>query len=87
MRHLPFSNIDLLDSPPLAFPHREALYEDVRGIGCRSQLETGREGEFASTPDPKSPDKAIEVGDQIYATTLRLPLTKDEIRASQTTSQ
>ena len=87
MGHLPFSNIDLLDPPPLAFPHREALYEDIQGVGCGSQLETGREGEFASAPDPKSLDKAIEVDDWIYATMLRPPPTKAKIQASQTTSQ
>ena len=27
--HLPFADLDLLDPPPLAFPYREALYEDV----------------------------------------------------------
>ena len=68
--HLPFLDINLLDPPPLAFPHREALYEDVWGMGCEPQSEDGREGEFASTPDTESPDEAIEVGDRIYATTL-----------------
>ena len=68
--HLPFSNIGLLDPPPLAFPHREALYKDVQGVGCKLQLEDGREGVFTSAPNPESPDEAIEVGDRIYATTL-----------------
>ncbi|KNZ78756.1 hypothetical protein J132_10244, partial [Termitomyces sp. J132] len=27
--HLPYADLDLLSPPPLAFPYREALYEDV----------------------------------------------------------
>ncbi|KAG5730249.1 hypothetical protein E4T56_gene10572 [Termitomyces sp. T112] len=58
--HLPFANLDLLNPPPLAFPHREALYEDVRGAGCEPQEEDGCEGDFASMQDPESPDETIE---------------------------
>ncbi|KAG6870291.1 hypothetical protein C0995_011520, partial [Termitomyces sp. Mi166 len=78
--HIPFADIDLLDPPPLAFPHREALYEDVQSMGSETQLEDGCE-------DSESPDKAIEVGDRIYAATLHpLPMAT-EIWASQTPSQ
>ncbi|KAG5716012.1 hypothetical protein E4T56_gene2324 [Termitomyces sp. T112] len=73
--------------PPLAFPHREALYEDVQGAGCESPEEEEGEGEWTHTPDAESPDETIEVGDLIYATTLCPPPTVAEIWASQTTSQ
>ncbi|KAG5719743.1 hypothetical protein E4T56_gene18558 [Termitomyces sp. T112] len=73
--------------PSLAFPHREALYEDVQGAGCESPEEEEGEGEWTCTPDAESPDETIEVGDQIYATTLYPPLTVAEIWASQMTSQ
>ncbi|KAG6858208.1 hypothetical protein C0995_001768, partial [Termitomyces sp. Mi166 len=52
-----------------------------------TQLEDGCEGEFISAPDSESPDKAIEVGDRIYAATLHPPPTAAEIQASQTPSQ
>ncbi|KAG5716582.1 hypothetical protein E4T56_gene16161 [Termitomyces sp. T112] len=68
--HLPYADLDLLSPPPLAFPHREALYEDVQGVGCESPEEKEGEGEWTHTPDAESPDETIEVGDQIYATTL-----------------
>ncbi|KAG5333651.1 hypothetical protein C0989_005171 [Termitomyces sp. Mn162] len=61
MRHLPFADLDLLNPPPLAFPHREALYKDVQGVGYEPQEEDGCEGNFASTHDPESPDETIEV--------------------------
>ncbi|KAG5721540.1 hypothetical protein E4T56_gene13047 [Termitomyces sp. T112] len=73
--------------PPLAFPYREALYEDVWCVGCESPEEEKGGGEWTHTPDAKSPDENIEVGDRIYATTLCLPPAVAEILASQTTSQ
>ncbi|KAG5727450.1 hypothetical protein E4T56_gene12023 [Termitomyces sp. T112] len=85
--HLPFADLDLLNPPPLAFPHREALYEDVQGAGCELQEEDGCEGDFASMRDPESPNETIEVGDRIYATRLCPSPMIAEIRASQTTSQ
>ncbi|KAG5348610.1 hypothetical protein C0989_009504, partial [Termitomyces sp. Mn162] len=66
-------------SPPLAFPHREALYEDVQGVRCESLEEEKGEGEWTHTPDAESPDETIEVGDWIYATTLCPPPTVAEI--------
>ncbi|KAG5720945.1 hypothetical protein E4T56_gene882 [Termitomyces sp. T112] len=47
-------------SPPLAFPHREALYEDVQGVGCESPEEEEGGGEWTHTPDAESPDENIE---------------------------
>ncbi|KNZ77808.1 hypothetical protein J132_03805 [Termitomyces sp. J132] len=44
-RHLPYADLDLLSPPPLAFPHRKALYKDVQGVGCESPEEEGGEGE------------------------------------------
>ncbi|KAG5725192.1 hypothetical protein E4T56_gene10213 [Termitomyces sp. T112] len=86
-RHLPYANLDLLSPPPLAFPHREALYKDVQGVGCKSPEKEEDEGEWTCTPDAESPDETIEVGDQIYAIVLCPPPTVAEIWASQTTSQ
>ncbi|KAG5716918.1 hypothetical protein E4T56_gene8518 [Termitomyces sp. T112] len=85
--HLPYADLDLLSPPPLAFPYREALYEDVQGVGCESPEEEEGGGEWTHTPDAESPDENIEVGDWIYATTLCLPPAVAEIQASQTTSQ
>ncbi|KAG6860231.1 hypothetical protein C0995_013904, partial [Termitomyces sp. Mi166 len=42
---------------------------------------------LSSALDSESPDKAIEVGDRIYAATLHPLPTAAEIQASQTTSQ
>ncbi|KAG5729072.1 hypothetical protein E4T56_gene3113 [Termitomyces sp. T112] len=47
-------------SPPLAFPHREALYKDVQGVGCESSEEEEGEGEWTHTPNTESPDETIE---------------------------
>ncbi|KAG5726363.1 hypothetical protein E4T56_gene18924 [Termitomyces sp. T112] len=85
--HLPYANLDLLSPPPLAFPYREALYEDVQGVGCESPEEEEGGGEWTCTPDAESLDENIEVGDWIYATTLCLPPAVAEIWASQTTFQ
>ncbi|KAG5716866.1 hypothetical protein E4T56_gene3379 [Termitomyces sp. T112] len=85
--HLPYADLDLLSPPPLAFPYREALYEDVQGVGCESPEEEEERGEWTHTPDAESPDENIEVGDRIYATTLCLSPAVAEIWASQTTSQ
>ncbi|KNZ75238.1 hypothetical protein J132_03893, partial [Termitomyces sp. J132] len=85
--HLPYADLDLLSPSPLAFPHREALYEDVQGVGHEFPEEEEGEGEWTRTPDAESPDETIEVGDWIYATTLCPPPTVAEIQASQTTSQ
>ncbi|KNZ81113.1 hypothetical protein J132_03104 [Termitomyces sp. J132] len=86
-KHLFYADLDFLNPPPLAFPHREALYEDVQGAGCESLEKEGGDREWTSTPDAESLDKTIEVGDRIYATILCPPATVAEIWASQTTSQ
>ncbi|KAG6880790.1 hypothetical protein C0993_004466 [Termitomyces sp. T159_Od127] len=83
--HLPFADLDLLDPPLLAFPHREALYEDDWSSGRALEDELG--GEFHGIHHLELSDEVVEVGDRIYATTLHLPLPIEEIRASQTTSQ
>ncbi|KAG6900748.1 hypothetical protein C0995_003201 [Termitomyces sp. Mi166 len=62
------------------FPHRKALYRDIQGMESEIQQEDECE-------DSESPDKAIEVGDRIYATTLHPSPMATEIWASQTTSQ
>ncbi|KAG5723404.1 hypothetical protein E4T56_gene14126 [Termitomyces sp. T112] len=54
---------------------------------CKSPEEEEVGGEWTHTPDTESLDENIEVGDQIYATTLCLPLAVAKIQASQTTSQ
>ncbi|KAG5716253.1 hypothetical protein E4T56_gene10843 [Termitomyces sp. T112] len=76
---------NLLDPPPLVFPHREALYEDGQSSG--GTLEEEREEEFGGIHELELLDKAVEVGDWIYATTIHLPPLVTEIQASQTTSQ
>ncbi|KAG5720920.1 hypothetical protein E4T56_gene400 [Termitomyces sp. T112] len=85
--HLPYADLDLLSSPSLAFPYREALYEDVGGVWHESLEEEEGEGKWIHTPDAESPDETIEVGDWIYATILCPPPTVAEIQASQTTFQ
>ncbi|KAG5724837.1 hypothetical protein E4T56_gene12619 [Termitomyces sp. T112] len=85
--HFPYADLDFLSPSPLAFPHREALYEDVQGVGCESPEEEEGGGEWTCTPDAEFLDENIEVGDRIYATTLCLPPAVAEIQASQTTSQ
>ncbi|KAG5720262.1 hypothetical protein E4T56_gene3291 [Termitomyces sp. T112] len=72
--------------PPLAFPHREALYEDVQGVGCESPEEEEGGGEWTHTPDAESLNENIEVGDHIYATTLCLPPAVAEIWAIKDTA-
>ncbi|KAG5732291.1 hypothetical protein E4T56_gene11371 [Termitomyces sp. T112] len=82
---LPFADLDLLDPPPLAFPHREALYKDnwsnsgVPEEECR--------GEFGSICKLELLDKVVKVGDKIYATTIHPLPSVTEIWASQTMSQ
>ncbi|KAG6882323.1 hypothetical protein C0995_014986, partial [Termitomyces sp. Mi166 len=70
--HIPFADIDLLDSLSLAFPYREALYKDVQGMGSETQQEDEYE---------ESIDKAIEVDDRMYAATLHPLPTAAEIQA------
>ncbi|KAG5348974.1 hypothetical protein C0989_006762 [Termitomyces sp. Mn162] len=82
---LPFADLDLLDPLPLAFPHREALYKDNQSSGGAPEEECGEE--FGGVHELELPDKVVEVGDQIYATTIHLLLSVAEIWASQTTSQ
>ncbi|KAG5730771.1 hypothetical protein E4T56_gene3468 [Termitomyces sp. T112] len=72
--------------PPLAFPHREALYKDVQGVGCESPEEEEGEGEWTYTLDAEFPDETIEVDDQIYATTLCPPPIVAEIWAIKDTT-
>ncbi|KAG5732294.1 hypothetical protein E4T56_gene11356 [Termitomyces sp. T112] len=52
--------MSMLLPPPLAFPYREALYEDVQSVGCESPEEEEGEGEWTCTPDAESPDETIE---------------------------
>ncbi|KAG5335244.1 hypothetical protein C0989_001720 [Termitomyces sp. Mn162] len=80
-----FADLDLLDPSPLAFPHREALYKDDQSSSRAPEEE--RRGEFGSIHKLELPDKAVEVEDQIYATTIHLLPSIAEIQASQTTSQ
>ncbi|KAG5350316.1 hypothetical protein C0989_011628 [Termitomyces sp. Mn162] len=58
---LPVADLDLLDPPPLAFPCREALYEDNWSNGGALEEEQG--GEFGGVYQPELPNKAVEVGD------------------------
>ncbi|KAG5729765.1 hypothetical protein E4T56_gene914 [Termitomyces sp. T112] len=82
---LPFADLDLLDPPPLAFPHREALYEN--NWSNSGALEEEHGGEFGGICKPELLEKAVEVEDQIYATVVHLLPSIAEIQASQTTSQ
>ena len=77
--HIPFADLDLLDPPPLAFPHRKALYEDDRHSSWETMWKDGHKGEFLPAPDSELLDETIEVGDCIYATALCLPPTVEEI--------
>ncbi|KAG5349802.1 hypothetical protein C0989_001820 [Termitomyces sp. Mn162] len=77
--------MNLLDPPPLAFPHREALYKDDWSNGRAPEEEHG--GEFGGICEPELLDEAIEAGDQIYVTTVHLLPSVAGIRASQTTFQ
>ncbi|KAG5338567.1 hypothetical protein C0989_007026 [Termitomyces sp. Mn162] len=78
-------DLDLLDPPPLAFPHREALYKDNWSSGRALEEECGEE--FGGIYKPELLDKVVEVGDQVYTTTIYLPPSVIEIQASQTTFQ
>ncbi|KAG5722771.1 hypothetical protein E4T56_gene7967 [Termitomyces sp. T112] len=78
-------DLDLLDPLPLAFLHREALYED--NWSSRGAPEEECRREFGSIHEPEFLDKVVEVGDQIYATTIHLLPFVVEIQASQTMSQ
>ncbi|KAG5722774.1 hypothetical protein E4T56_gene7985 [Termitomyces sp. T112] len=51
---------DHSDPPPLAFPYREAFYEDVQGVGCESPEEEEGGGEWTHTPDAEYLDENIE---------------------------
>ncbi|KAG6892167.1 hypothetical protein C0993_004632, partial [Termitomyces sp. T159_Od127] len=83
--HLSFADLDLLDPLLLAFPCREALYEDDWSSGRAPEDELG--GEFHEIRHLELPDEVVEVGDRIYATTLHPLLPIKEICASQTTFQ
>ncbi|KAG6882549.1 hypothetical protein C0993_010134 [Termitomyces sp. T159_Od127] len=78
-------DLDFLDLLPLAFPHREALYED--NWSSRRALEKELRGEFHGFYHPEFSDEAVEVGNWIYTTALHPPLLIEEIWASRTTSQ
>ncbi|KAG5335691.1 hypothetical protein C0989_000712 [Termitomyces sp. Mn162] len=82
---LPFANLDLLDSPPLAFSCREALYKD--DWSSSRALEEEHREEFGGIYKLELLDKAVEVEDQIYAIIVHLLPSVAEIWASQTTSQ
>ncbi|KAG5353644.1 hypothetical protein C0989_003781 [Termitomyces sp. Mn162] len=79
------TSLDLLNPLPLAFPYKKALYKNDQSSG-RAPKEEHRE-EFGGVHEPELLDKAVEVGNQIYATTVYLPPSIAEIWASQTTSQ
>lgn len=83
--YLPYADLNLIDPPLLAFPCKEALYEDARGCDVMATEEGHHD--FCDAPDPALPDKAIEVGDRVYATALHALPFIAEVRASQTTSQ
>ncbi|KAG5349673.1 hypothetical protein C0989_002444 [Termitomyces sp. Mn162] len=83
--NLPFVDLDLLDLPPLAFSHREALYKDDQSSGRAPEEEL--EEEFGGIHNSELLDEAVEVGDWIYTITLCSPPYIVEIWASQTTSQ
>ncbi|KNZ81968.1 hypothetical protein J132_09289 [Termitomyces sp. J132] len=82
---LSFTDLDLLNSPPLAFSYREALYKDNQ-IG-RGALEEEHRREFGGVHKLEFPNKVVEVGDWIYVTTIHPLPSVAEIWASQTTSQ
>ncbi|KAG5719202.1 hypothetical protein E4T56_gene11785 [Termitomyces sp. T112] len=82
---LPFADLDLLDPLPLAFPYRKAFYKDNQSGGGASGKEHGRE--FDGVHELEFLDKAVEVGDWIYTTTVHPPPSIAEIWASQTISQ
>ncbi|KAG5727502.1 hypothetical protein E4T56_gene11979 [Termitomyces sp. T112] len=84
---LHYADLNLLNPPPLAFLHKEALYEDVWSVRCKPQEKDECKRESIGAPDLESPDKTIKVGDRIYATTLCPPPAVAEIWDSQTTSQ
>ncbi|KAG5720971.1 hypothetical protein E4T56_gene421 [Termitomyces sp. T112] len=50
--YLPYADLDLLSPPPLAFPHREALYKDVWGI--ESKMDPIKVAGVAEWPEPRS---------------------------------
>ncbi|KAG5730453.1 hypothetical protein E4T56_gene15229 [Termitomyces sp. T112] len=83
--HACHADLDLLDPPPLAFPCREALYEDNWSGSGAPKEECRRE--FGSVYELEFLDEVVEVGDQIYATTVHPLPSVAEIWASQTTSQ
>lgn len=60
VRHLPFTNLNLLDSPPLVFPPREALYKSDRHDREESKQNEGGKGEFLLARDSEFLDKAIK---------------------------
>ncbi|KAG5333672.1 hypothetical protein C0989_005039, partial [Termitomyces sp. Mn162] len=82
---LPFTDLDLLNSPPLAFSYREALYKDNQS--GRGALEEEHRREFGGVHKLEFPNKVVEVGDWIYVTTIHPLPSVAEIWASQTTSQ
>ncbi|KAG5721935.1 hypothetical protein E4T56_gene18428 [Termitomyces sp. T112] len=82
---LSFADLDLLDLLPLVFPHREALYKNDWSNSGALKEEHG--GEFGGICELELPDKVVEVGDQIYTTTVHLLPSVVEIQASQTMSQ
>ncbi|KAG5720002.1 hypothetical protein E4T56_gene6849 [Termitomyces sp. T112] len=82
---LPFANLNLLDPLPLAFPCREALYKDNQSSGGAMEEEHGEE--FGGIHKLELLDEAVEVGNQIYTTTIHLLPSVAEIWASQTTFQ
>ncbi|KNZ80886.1 hypothetical protein J132_03875 [Termitomyces sp. J132] len=82
---LPFADLDFLDLPPLAFPCREAFYKDNWSNSRAAEEEC--EGEFGGICKPELLVEVVEVGNQIYATTIHLLPSVVEIWASQTTSQ
>ncbi|KNZ74306.1 hypothetical protein J132_07357 [Termitomyces sp. J132] len=80
-----FADLDLIDPPPLAFPCREALYED--NWSSSGAPEEERRREFSGVHELEFLDEAVEVGDQIYTITVHLPPSVVEIWASQTMFQ
>ena len=74
-------------SLPLAFPHKEAPHKDAHKDRGDPKLEQASSSSLSETPEPDTPDKVIEEGDQILAALPPQSLDAVEICASQTMSQ
>ncbi|KAG5727425.1 hypothetical protein E4T56_gene11906 [Termitomyces sp. T112] len=71
-----FTDLDLLDPPPLAFPYKEALYEDDQSSRALEE-ECGRE--FGSVHEPEFPDKVRFIQDFLHHANLPFDLTGKDV--------